>query len=87
VIVSTEDNLLIRGVDRSIPIKAVGSMMQYSGLGWIALKSSGIPTLADLKGKPVGIHGDGETGQKISMAQFGLTPEFEAELATALHHI
>lgn len=75
VIVSTEDNLLIRGVDRGMPIKAIGSMMQYSGLGWITLKSSGIHTLSDLKGKRIGIHGDGETGLKISLAQVGLSPD------------
>lgn len=74
LIVSTEDNLLIRGVDRGMSIKAIGSMMQYSGLGWMALKSSGIRTLLDLKGKRIGIHGDGETGLKISLAHLGLSP-------------
>ncbi|GAB4213468.1 MAG: ABC transporter substrate-binding protein [Synechococcales cyanobacterium] len=74
-VVITEDNLLLRAVDRGDPYRAIGTMMQYSGLGWITLCSSGIRSLADLKGKRVGIHGDGEAGLKISLAQVGLTPD------------
>ncbi|MDX2273328.1 MAG: ABC transporter substrate-binding protein [Cyanobacteriota bacterium] len=74
-LVITEDNLLLRAIDRGDPYRAIGTMMQYSGLGWIALKSSGIRQLSDLKGKRVGIHGDGEAGLKISLAQVGLTAE------------
>jgi ABC-type nitrate/sulfonate/bicarbonate transport system substrate-binding protein len=37
-IVSTEDNLLIRGRASGQPVRAIATMMQYSGLGWIALK-------------------------------------------------
>ncbi len=74
-VVITEDNLLLLAVDRGDPYRAIGSMMQYSGLGWIALSSSGIRALPDLKGKRIGIHGDGEAGLKISLAQVGLSPE------------
>jgi NitT/TauT family transport system substrate-binding protein len=74
-IVSTEDNLLIRGRASGQLVRAIATMMQYSGLGWIALKSSGIRSIADFKGKRVGIHGDGETGLKITLKQFGLTDQ------------
>ncbi|MEO0802980.1 MAG: ABC transporter substrate-binding protein [Cyanobacteria bacterium J06642_2] len=74
-IVSTEDNLLIRARERGLSAQAIAAMMQYSGLGWIALKSSNISSIADLKGKRIGIHGDGETGLKVSLAQFGLSAD------------
>ncbi|MEO1348927.1 MAG: ABC transporter substrate-binding protein [Cyanobacteria bacterium J06635_15] len=75
MLISTEDNLLIRGRASGQPIKAIATMMQYSGLGWMSLKSSGIRTIADLKGKRVGIHGDGETGLKITLQQYGLSEQ------------
>ncbi|MBD2459716.1 ABC transporter substrate-binding protein [Oscillatoria sp. FACHB-1407] len=71
-LVSTEDNLLIRGRAMGQPVKAIATMMQYSGLGWVALKSSGIRSIQDFVGKRVGIHGDGETGLRISLAYSGL---------------
>jgi ABC-type nitrate/sulfonate/bicarbonate transport system substrate-binding protein len=33
-----------------------------------------------LKGKRVGIHGDGETGLHITLQQFGLTPKEDVEI-------
>ncbi len=74
-VVIAEDNLLLKAVYQGNPYRAIGSMMQYSGLGWVALKSSGIQSLADLKGKRIGIHGDGEAGLMISLAHVGLMPE------------
>lgn len=73
VIVSTEDNLLIRARAAGEPVKAIGTMMQFSGIGWMVLKSSGIRSVQDFKGKRVGIHGDGETALVIALSQFGLT--------------
>ena len=72
VIVSTEDNLLIRGRENGQAIKAIATMMQYSGIGWITLTSSGINSISDFKGKRIGIHGDGETAIKITLGQFGI---------------
>jgi ABC-type nitrate/sulfonate/bicarbonate transport system substrate-binding protein len=37
VIVSTEDNLLIRGRAAGQPVRAIATMMQYSGLSWMTL--------------------------------------------------
>jgi ABC-type nitrate/sulfonate/bicarbonate transport system substrate-binding protein len=73
VVVSTEDNLLIRARVAGKAVKAIGTMMQYSGIGWTALRASGIKNMADLKGKRIGIHGDGETALNIALAHFGMT--------------
>lgn len=73
VVVSTEDNLLIRARAAGRLVKAIGSMMQYSGIGWISLKESGIKDMSDLRGKRLGIHGDGETAVNITLARFGMS--------------
>lgn len=57
--------LLIRARAAGEPVKAIGTMMQFSGIGWMALKSAGIRSVRDFKGKRVGIHGDGETALAI----------------------
>ncbi|MFN8456866.1 MAG: ABC transporter substrate-binding protein [Anaerolineae bacterium] len=72
VIASTEDNLLIRARAAGQAVKAIGVMMQYSAIGWMALKKSGIRHITDLKGKRLGIHGDGETVVDIVLARFGM---------------
>lgn len=72
VIVSTEDNLLIRARSAGQPVKAIGVMMQFSPIGWMALKKSGIRQITDLRGKRLGIHGDGETVVDIVLAGFGM---------------
>lgn len=73
IIVSTEDNLLIRARATGKPVKAIGVMMQYSAIGWMALKKSGIRHITDLRGKRLGIHGDGETVVDIVLARFGMS--------------
>ncbi|MEM9004525.1 MAG: ABC transporter substrate-binding protein [Cyanobacteria bacterium P01_F01_bin.86] len=73
MIISTEDNLLIQGRVAGQSIKAIATMMQYSGIGWMSLKSSNINAIADLKGKRIGIHGDGETAIKITLQQCNLS--------------
>jgi ABC-type nitrate/sulfonate/bicarbonate transport system substrate-binding protein len=72
VVVSTEDNLLILARAAGQPVQAIAAMMQHSGIGWMALSSSGIRQISDLKGKRIGIHGDGETALQVSLAQVGL---------------
>lgn len=74
IIVSTEDNLLIQGCTSGQAIRAIATMMQYSGIGWMTQASSGIRDISDLKGKKVGIHGDGETALKISLEHYGISP-------------
>ncbi|GIK36192.1 MAG: exported protein [Chloroflexota bacterium] len=72
VIASTEDNLLIRARAAGQPVKAIGVMMQFSPIGWMTLKKSGIRQIIDLWGKRLGIHGDGETVVDIVLARFGM---------------
>lgn len=72
MIVSTEDNLLIRARAAGRPVKAIGVMMQFSAIGWMVLKKSGIRQITDLRSKRLGIHGDGETVVDIVLARFGM---------------
>ncbi len=73
VIASTEDNLLIRARAAGQPVKAIGVMMQYSAIGWMALKTSGIRQMSDLRDKRLGIHGDGETVVDVVLAGLGMS--------------
>ncbi len=73
VVVSTEDNLLIKGVLSGEPVVAISTMMQYSGLGWMVLNHRGIHSLKDLKGKKIGIHTDGKTGIEVALNFVGLS--------------
>lgn len=66
-LVSTEDNLLIRARVEGYPVKAISTMMQHSGIGWMSLKESNIYSLQDLKGKVIGIHPDGELALKTAL--------------------
>ena len=74
LIVSTEDNLLIRARSKGAPVKAIGVMMQFSGIGWMALAASGIHSIADLRGKRLGIHPDGEAAIQLALRQYGMSP-------------
>lgn len=73
VIVSADDNLIIRARAVGQPVKAIGAMLQYSTLGWLALKSSGIKRMSDLRGKKLGVHTDGVIALDIALTHFGMT--------------
>ncbi len=73
VIVSTEDNLHLLARARGKAVKAIGSMCQFSGIGWMTLKSANIRAISDLKGKRIGTHPDGLTAIKVALAQHGLS--------------
>lgn len=73
VIVSADDNLLIRARAAGQPIKAIAAMLQFSAFGWMALKESGIKKMSDLKGKRLGIHKDGEVALDIALAHFDMS--------------
>jgi len=72
VIASAEEHLIIQGRSAGMPIRAIGSMLQYSPIGWMALEESGIQSLEDLKGKRLGIHGDGRMAVEDVMDHFGI---------------
>lgn len=74
-LVSTEDNLLIRARVDGYPVKAISTMMQYSGIGWMSLKESNIHSLHDLKGKVIGIHPDGELAIKTALINSNMRVE------------
>ena len=66
VIVSTEDNLHLFARAQGKPVKAIGTMVQFSGIGWMTLNSANIRSIADLKGKRIGTHPDGLTAIKVA---------------------
>lgn len=72
LVISTEDNLLIRACSQGAPIKAIGAMMQFSGIGWMALADTGIHTIPDLRGKRLGIHPDGEAAIRLALSRYDM---------------
>ena len=73
IAVSTEDNLHIIARVQGKPVVAIGTMIQYSGIGWMTQASAGIRSISDLKGKRIGIHGDGLTALQVTLRQHGMT--------------
>jgi ABC-type nitrate/sulfonate/bicarbonate transport system substrate-binding protein len=73
VLASAEDNLHIIARAQGKPVVAIGAMIQFSGIGWMTLESAGIRSIRDLKGKRIGIHGDGLTALHVTLQQHGLT--------------
>ena len=47
-------------------------MMQFSGIGWMALADSGIQSIPDLRGKRLGIHPDGEAAIQLALRHYGM---------------
>lgn len=73
ILVSTEDNLHIIARAHGKPVVGLGAMIQYSGIGWMTLEHAGIRSIADLRGKRIGIHGDGLTALLVTLRQHDLT--------------
>ena len=74
---SAESNVLLKAHADGAPIKVLATMFQDSPLGWMYLKDSDIQTFADLAGKRIGIHPDGEKVLSLASANAGLdTGEF-----------
>jgi len=55
------------------PIQALAAMLQASPMGWMHLPKTGIDSIADFKGKRIGIHADGEKILGIALAKHGLS--------------
>ncbi len=68
IVVSTEDNLHIRAALDGKPVIAIGTMIQQSGIGWMTLADAGLRSVADFRGKRVGIHEDGRTALMACLA-------------------
>lgn len=73
LVVSTEDNLLIRARGSGAAVRAIGTMMQFSGIGWMSLAQAGIRSIADLRGRRLGIHRDGEAAIELALASAAMT--------------
>lgn len=73
ILTSAEDNLHIIARSQGRPVVAIGAMIQFSGIGWMTLESAGIRSIHDLKGKRIGIHGDGLTALHVTLRQHGLS--------------
>lgn len=73
IIVSADDQLLIKARAAGQPIKAIAAMLQFSAFGWLVLQSSTITTMDNLRGKRVGVHGDGQLALEIALAHFGMS--------------
>ena len=71
-VVSTEDNLLIRARATGAAVRAIGAMMQFSGIGWMSLAHAGINSFADLRGRRLGIHRDGEAALELALDSAGM---------------
>lgn len=70
---SAESNVILSSRARGLPIVAIGTMFQDSPMGWMSLESSGIERIADLKGRRIGIHPDGEKVINLMLRRSGLS--------------
>jgi len=68
-----ESTVLLQGGPGMSGIKAIATMFQDSPLGWMSLKSSGIQSISDFKGKRVGVHSDGVKALELALNQAGLS--------------
>jgi ABC-type nitrate/sulfonate/bicarbonate transport system substrate-binding protein len=73
IIVSTEENLLIRARGNGASVRAIGAMMQFSGIGWMSLAESGIHRIPDLRGRRLGIHRDGEAAIRLALSRYDMS--------------
>lgn len=70
----SESGVLIAARARGASIRVVGTMLQGSPMGLISLKSRGFDSLAQLRGKKIGIHPDGRKALELVLAHEGFQP-------------
>lgn len=68
-----DGSALLRARAGGAPIKAFATMFQASPLGIVTLKTSGLTTVASLRGKTIGLHGYDRPQLAIMLRQAGLT--------------
>ncbi|HKJ90876.1 MAG TPA: ABC transporter substrate-binding protein, partial [Oceanipulchritudo sp.] len=71
---SAESNVLLKAHAEGAPVKVLATMFQDSPLGWMYIRGRDIETFADLAGKRIGIHPDGEKVLSLASARAGLKP-------------
>lgn len=69
----TEADVALVGRAHGAPIKAFATMMQATPFCLITLKQSGLATIKSLKGKRIGLHGDGEKSIDVPLRFNGMT--------------
>jgi len=72
VIGSIESGLFLAGRARGLRIVALGAMFQETPLGLMSFRAKGIRTPADLVGKKVAVHGDGNEALDAVLQRAGL---------------
>src|SRR6056297_3163756 len=75
IVVSTDDNLLVKAAIQGEPVLALAAMLQYSGLAYMVQKERGIRRFEELRGKRIGIHTDGRTGIAVVLDHVGLSTD------------
>ena len=70
---SAESNVILGARAKGAPIVAVATMFQGSPMGWMSLEKAGIQSVADLKGKRVGVHPDGDKVIDLVLRKHGLS--------------
>ncbi|MFO7725801.1 MAG: ABC transporter substrate-binding protein [Oceanipulchritudo sp.] len=71
---SAESNVLLKAHAGGAPVRVLATMFQDSPLGWMYLKHRDIESFADLAGRKIGIHPDGEKVLALASARAGLEP-------------
>jgi NitT/TauT family transport system substrate-binding protein len=66
---------LFEARDKGIPVQSIGQLESQDGVWIVAKKSSGIKTLADLKGKRVGIYSDSVQDFDPMLLKAGIDPK------------
>ncbi|MEM7791368.1 MAG: ABC transporter substrate-binding protein [Verrucomicrobiota bacterium] len=75
---SSESNVLLADAAEGADLKIIGTMFQFSPMGWMYLADSGIDDFTDLATKRVGVHADGWRVIKLLLQKQGAdVSEFE----------
>jgi NitT/TauT family transport system substrate-binding protein len=69
---SSEDNLIVSAADSDGSVKAFGAMLQETPLVLMSRREKHIRTLQHLRGKRIGMHGDGRRALDIVLALEGI---------------
>lgn len=69
----SEGNRILEERVNGQPIAALSTMFQGSPMGWISLESTGVETVADFRGKTIGVHTDGVRVIELALRKNGLS--------------
>ena len=69
----SEGNRILEERVNGMPIVALSTMFQGSPMGWISLESTGVESVADFRGKTIGVHTDGVRVIELALRKSGLS--------------